>query len=189
MFCNRLALAAIASLLHLASPASAQADRPPTTRERDGAHDFDFEIGAWTTALRYLVNPLSPDADRWVEYQGTSAVRSLMGGQANLVELDVASSSGTIRGISLRLYNPRTRQWTLNFASMSGGQLTPPVYGSFDAAGRGLFYGQDSVDGRAVLVRFVITPEGRDTIRFVQSFSADAGASWEDNWIAVDRRR
>jgi hypothetical protein len=189
MFCNRVALAATASLLHLAPPASAQADRPPTTRERDGAHDFDFEIGVWTTAVRYLVNPLSPDVDRWVEYQGTSAVRSLMGGQANLVELDVASSSGAIRGISLRLYNPRTRQWTLNFASMSGGQLTPPVYGRFDAAGRGLFYGQDSVEGRAVLVRFVITPEGRDTIRFVQSFSADAGSTWEDNWIAVDRRR
>lgn len=189
MFCNRLASAAIVSLLHLALPASAQADGPPATRERDGAHDFDFEIGVWTTSLRYLTNPLSPDADRWLEYHGTSAVRPLMGGQANLVELDVSNSSGAIRGISLRLYNPQTRQWTLNFGSMSNGQLTPPVYGGFDEAGRGLFYGQDSVDGRAVLVRFVVTPEGRDTIRFVQSFSADAGTSWEDNWIAVDRRR
>lgn len=72
---------------------------------------------------------------------------------------------------------------------MRSGQLSAPVYGGFDAAGRGLFYGQDSVDGRVVLVRFVITPEGRDTWRFVQSFSADAGATWEDNWIAVDRRR
>ena len=58
----------------------------------------------------------------------------------------------------------------------------------FDAAGRGLFFGRDEVDGRAVLVRFVITPEGRDRIRFVQSFSADAGATWQDNWIAVDTR-
>lgn len=189
MFRNRLVLAALAGLLHLTSPTSAQPTGSPAAAARDGAHDFDFEIGLWTTSLRYLANPLSPEPDRWIDFQGTSNVRTLMSGQANLVELDVAGGSSKIRGVSLRLYNPQTRQWTLNFASMSNGQLTAPVYGSFDATGRGLFYGQDNVDGRAVLVRFVITPEGRDTIRFVQSFSADAGATWEDNWIAVDKRR
>jgi hypothetical protein len=159
------------------------------SQPRDGAHDFDWEIGGWTTSLRYLANPLSPEPDRWLEYRGTSIVRSVMDGQANLVELDVAGPAGRIRGLSLRLYNPQTRQWSLNFASMRSGQLTTPTYGGFDAAGRGLFYGQDNVDGRFILVRFVITPQGRDTVRFVQSFSADAGATWEDNWIATDRRR
>lgn len=188
-FRDRFGPAAMASLLLIAAPAGAQGGPPPAATARDGAHDFDFEIGLWTTSLRYLANPLNADADRWIDYQGMSNVRALMGGQANLVELDVVSGIGRIRGISLRLYDPQTRQWTLNFASMSNGRLTAPVYGSFDATGRGLFFGQDNVDGRAVLVRFVITPEGRDTIRFVQSFSADAGATWEDNWIAVDKRR
>lgn len=172
-----------ALLLLAATPAYAQ------VQPRDGTHDFDWEIGSWTTSLRYLANPLSPDTDRWVEYKGTSIVRAAMGGAANLVELDVAGVPGHIRGVSLRLYNPQTRQWSLNFASMRSGQLSAPVYGGFDARGHGLFYGQDNVDGRMVLVRFVITPESRDTVRFVQSFSADAGATWEDNWIAVDRRR
>jgi hypothetical protein len=159
------------------------------SQPRDGAHDFDWEIGAWTTSLRYLANPLSAEPDRWIEYQGTSIVRAVMDGQANLVELDVAGAAGRISGLSLRLYNPQTRQWSLNFASMRSGQLTAPTYGGFDATGRGLFYGQDTVDGRVILVRFVVTPQGRDTVRFVQSFSADAGATWEDNWIATDRRR
>ncbi|MBO9669870.1 MAG: hypothetical protein J7485_05080 [Sphingobium sp.] len=138
MFHNRLVLAALAGLLRLTSPASAQPTGSPATAARDGAHDFDFEIGVWTTSLRYLANPLSPEADRWIDYQGTSNVRSLMDGQANLVELDVAGGGGRIRGVSLRLYNPRTKQWALNFASMSNGQLTAPVYGGFDPTGRGL---------------------------------------------------
>lgn len=183
-----LARAAIAGALLFVAPAAAQQEPSPIP-ERDGARDFDFEIGTWTTSLRYLANPLSPEADRWFEYRGTSVVRAAMDGQANFVELDVAGAAGRIRGMSLRLYNPQTRQWSLNFANMRSGQLTAPVYGGFDAAGRGLFYGQDTADGRVVFVRFVITPEGRDTIRFVQSFSADAGATWEDNWIAVDHRR
>jgi len=185
---RRLVPAALAGLLLAALPAAAQTSAPAAST-RDGSHDFDFELGTWTTSLRYLANPLSPDPDRWIDYRGTSIVRAVMDGQANLVELDVAGAPGRIRGLSLRLYNPQTRQWNLNFANMRSGQLTTPVFGGFDAAGRGLFYGQDNVDGRVVLVRFVITPEGRDTIRFVQSYSADAGASWQDNWIAVDRRR
>lgn len=156
---------------------------------RDGADDFDWEIGTWTTSLRYLANPLSPDADRWVDYEGTSVVRPVLDGQANLVELDVAGAAGRIRGVSLRLYNPQTRQWSVHFANMRNGQLNMPVYGGFDARGRGVFYGQDSVDGRMVLVRFVATSETRETVRFVQSFSDDAGLTWEDNWIAVDRRK
>jgi len=187
-FLRRLVPAALAGLLFTALPAAAQTSAPAAST-RDGSHDFDFELGTWTTSLRYLANPLSPDPDRWIDYRGTSIVRAVMDGQANLVELDVAGAPGRIRGLSLRLYNPQTRQWNLNFANMRSGQLTTPVFGGFDAAGRGLFYGQDNVDGRVVLVRFVITPEGRDTIRFVQSYSADAGASWQDNWIAVDRRR
>jgi hypothetical protein len=167
MLPDRLASAAIAGLLSVALTAAAQPPGPAAGATRDGSHDFDFEIGGWTTSLRYLANPLSPEPDRWVAYHGTSIVRPVMDGQANLVELDVAGDAGRIRGISLRLYNPRTRQWSANFANMSSGLLSTPVYGGFDAGGRGLFYGQDNVDGRIVLVRFAITPEGRDTIRFV----------------------
>jgi hypothetical protein len=188
----RLTKAAQLALALLLVPATAHGqDQVPAaiSQPKDGAHDFDWEIGTWTTSLRYLANPQSPEPDRWVDYRGTSIVRPAMDGQANLVELDVAGPAGRIRGLSLRLYNPQTRQWSLNFASMRSGQLSTPTYGGFDAAGRGLFYGQDNVDGRIILVRFTVTPQGRDVVRFVQSFSADAGATWEDNWIAIDRRR
>src|SRR5687768_10027405 len=160
----------------------------PSATLRDGSRDFDWEIGSWTTELRYLAEPLT-GSNRWLEYRGTSEVRSVLGGRANLVELTVAGPAGRIEGASLRLYNPQARQWTLNFANIRSGQLTAPMHGAFDANGRGLFYGVDTVDGRAVLVRFIISDVTPTSARFEQAYSIDAGATWEVNWIAVDTRQ
>ncbi len=157
--------------------------------ERDGHRDFDWEIGSWTTKVRVLRNPLSGKAPDWAEYEGTSVVRPLLGGRANFVELSVKSAGGSIEGGALRLYNPQSRQWSLNYASLRNGMLTAPVFGGFDGRGRGIFYGQDMLDGRAILVRFVITRASASEARFEQAYSADGGASWETNWIAVDTRR
>ena len=79
-------------------------------------------------------------------------------------------------------------QETLNFASVRSGVLTPPVTGAFDDKGRGTFYGVDTVDDRTVLVRFVISDVTPNSARFEQAFSADGGATWETNWIAVDTK-
>lgn len=185
-----IVVATALALAALTQPASSFAQAAPAgaPQPRDGSHDFDWEIGSWTTHLRYLAEPLT-GSDRWVEYRGTSEVRPVLGGRANLVELSVEGEAGRIEGASLRLYNPKARQWTLNFASARSGVLTPPVAGAFDAKGRGTFYGVDSVDGRTVLVRFVISDVTPSSARFEQAFSADGGASWETNWIAVDTRR
>ena len=157
--------------------------------QRDGQKDFDWETGTWTTKVRVRRNPLSGEPPAWVEYQGTSIVKPLADGRANAVELSVAGASGKIEGLSLRLYNPQSRQWSLNFASFRNGMLTAPVYGSFDGTGRGLFYGQDMIDGRAIMVRFVITRVSPKEARFDQAYSVDGGVTWEDNWNAVDTRR
>jgi hypothetical protein len=152
--------------------------------DRDGRHDFDWEIGTWATHVRVLHRPLSPEAT-WAEYDGTSVVHSFLDGQANLVELDVTGAAGGIRGVALRLYHVEARQWSLNFASMADGLLTPPSVGSF-ANGRGEFYGADTLRGRAVLVRFVIGDVTENSARFEQSYSADGGKTWELNWVAND---
>lgn len=153
---------------------------------RDGARDFDWEIGKWATHVRVLRNPMSPEAN-WVEFTGTSTVLPLAEGKANIVDLDVSGPGGGIRGVSLRLYNVAGRQWSLNFANVGEGLLTPPMIGEF-ANGRGAFYGTDSLRGRAILVRFLILDYSRESARFEQSFSADGGKSWELNWVARDTR-
>jgi len=155
-------------------------------RIRDGQHDFDFEIGRWATHLRRLVGPLSGSTD-WVEYQGTTVVREVWGGRANLVELDVDGPAGRIEGLSLRLYRPQSGQWSLTFASSANGLLVNPAIGSFED-GVGAFYSQEDLDGRAILSRFVISDITATSCRFEQAFSPDWGATWELNWIAVDTR-
>jgi hypothetical protein len=152
----------------------------------DGSNDFDFEIGTWRTELRLLIDPLT-GSTRWAEYEGTSVVKPVLEGGANLVELDVEGPAGRIRGLSLRLYEPAAGQWTLNFSNVRTGTLSPPVIGRF-TDGRGEFYGQDRVNGRAVLVRFVISDVTPHSARFEQAFSDDGGRTWEVNWIAVDTR-
>jgi hypothetical protein len=156
---------------------------------RSGAHDFDWEIGTWSTTVKVRRNPLTGEAAQWVDYAGTSVVKPLLDGRANFVELSVSGAAGKIEGGSLRLYGSQSGQWSLNYANLRNGLLTSPVYGAFDAGGRGLFYGQDTLDGRAVLIRFVITRISPNEARFEQAYSADGGVTWEENWIASDVRR
>ena len=155
-------------------------------QERDGQHDFDFEIGTWKTHLKRLQHPLT-GSTTWVEYEGTTVVRKVWDGRANLVELDVKGPAGRIEALSLRLYNPGSHQWSLNFSSSGSGTLSQPTIGEFKN-GRGEFFDQEVFNGRAILVRFVISDITPTSCHFEQSFSADGGKTWEVNWIATDTR-
>jgi len=169
-----------------ATSANSQADPQQTLKPRDGQRDFDFEIGIWKTHLKRLVHPLT-GSTTWVEYDGTSVVRRVWDGRANLVELRAEGPAGHFEGLSLRLYNPVSHQWSLNFANRNDGTLTQPAIGEFKN-GRGEFYDQETFNGRAILVRFLISDITPNSCRFEQSFSDDGGKTWELNWIAIDTR-
>ncbi len=154
--------------------------------KRDGQHDFDFEIGTWKTHLRRLVHPLT-GSTTWIEYEGTTVVRKIWNGRANLVELEADGPGGHFKGLNLRLYNPESHQWSLNFAGGDGGALSQPTIGEVKN-GRGEFFDQETLNGRAIFVRFVISDITPDSCRFEQAFSEDGGKTWEVNWIATDTR-
>jgi len=103
------------------------------------------------------------------------------------VELVADSPAGHFEGLNLRLYNPQSHQWSLNFANSKGGTLSPPTIGEFKN-GRGEFFAQETLNGRAILVRFAISDITPDSCRFEQAFSDDGGKTWEVNWIAIDTR-
>lgn len=179
------------SLLLVLQPCQAYAQQnPPTTaqasKERDGQHDFDFEIGTWKTHVKRLVRPLS-GSTTWVEYNGTTVVRKVMKGRANLVELIMDGPAGHFEGVSLRLYNPDSRQWSLNFSNLASGTMSIPTIGEFKN-GRGEFFNQETINGRSIFVRFIISDITPNSCRFEQAYSADGGKTWEVNWIATDTR-
>ena len=166
--------------------ATAHTSPQRTSKGRDGRHDFDFEIGTWKTRLRRLLHPLS-GSTTWAEYEGTTVVRKVWGGRANLVELVADGPSGHFEGLSLRLYNPESNQWSLNFANSNSGVMSPPTIGGFKD-GRGEFFNQETFNGRAIFVRLVISDVTPNSCRFEQSFSDDGGKTWEVNWVATDTR-
>jgi hypothetical protein len=196
----RSTLPGIAGLLAVAGACAAGTppSRAPAHAEPDAAlaipvtpagspHDFDFEHGRWHTTLRRRLHPLS-GSDIWADYAGTTLVRPVLDGRANLVELDVSGPEGRLLGLSLRLFETKRQRWTLNFSNAASGTLATPMTGGFGGGRRGVFYSAEELDGRRVLVRFVVESTSADTCRFEQAFSDDGGVTWETNWIAVDTR-
>jgi hypothetical protein len=167
------------------SPADEQAAHA-TIQRRDGIHDFDFDIGTWKTHLRRLVHPLN-GSKTWIEYEGTTVVRRVWKGRANLAELEADGPTGHLEVLSLRLYNPESHQWSLNTANLNSGTISVPTVGEFNN-GRGEFYDWEEFNGRMILVRNVWRDISASSCTFEQAFSEDGGKTWEVNWLAVDTR-
>jgi hypothetical protein len=173
------ACVAVACLFAAASPGRINA-------ASNGQHDFDFEFGSWKAHVARLVHPLS-GSTKWVGYDGTSVVRKIWNGRANLGELEVSGPAGHIEGLSMRLYDPQSRQWKISWANSADGTLGQPMVGGFKD-GRGEFYDQESFDDRAIYVRFIFSDITAKAFRLEQAFSADGGVTWETNWIATFTR-
>jgi len=168
------------------TPQAGSAESTKSRIARDGQHDFDFEIGTWKTHLSRLLHPLT-GSTAWVQYEGTTTVRPVWNGKANLVELEADGQAGHLEALSLRLYNSEAHQWSLNFSNSSGGTLGQPTIGEFKN-GRGEFFDQETLNGRAIFVRFIISDITENSCHFEQAFSDDGGKTWEVNWIATDSR-
>ena len=54
------------------------------------------------------------------------------------------------------------------------------------ADGHGEFYGQETVNGREVLVREIYTPVNPNTRKLEIAYSADGGKTWETHWKMID---
>src|ERR1700719_1688716 len=166
---------------------ASKANSQQASAVRDGQHDFDFELGSWKIHLKRLVHPLT-SSTTWVEFDGTSVTRKVWDGRAQIEEFETDSAAGGhIEGLTLRLYNPQTHQWSLSWANSKDGTLVVPQIGEFKN-GRGEFYAQDTFNGKAIFVRFIWSNTDTNTPHFEQSFSEDGGKTWEVNWITDQTR-
>jgi hypothetical protein len=190
-----LIVAVLAAFLQSVSVAAQTAASAPkagaqeSAAVRDGQHDFDWMHGTWKVYLKRLVKPLT-GSTTWVEYEGKQVTRKVWDGRANLDEF-VADSPATnthLEGLTLRLYNPETRQWSIYWANARNGALgLPPTVGRFDN-GRGEFYDEEEFEGKHIVVRYVWSDITATSARFEQAFSTDGGKTWEPNWISTITR-
>ncbi|MGR6973798.1 hypothetical protein ACU639_30090 [Streptomyces cynarae] len=142
-------------------------------------HDFDFLHGEWQVLNRRRTDFLDPGS-HWEEFTATSRCRPLFDGAANIDEIDMPHLGS--KGLTLRLFDRETEQWSLNWSSSTSGKLFPPVTGQFDGD-RGEFHGDDTYDGKDVRVRFVWSGLSPSAARWEQAFSVDGGETWVTNWV------
>lgn len=151
--------------------------------QRDGQHDFDFNIGTWRTHITRLQHPLS-GSTAWINLEGTVTVRKVWDGRAQLEEIQADGPNGHWEGLTLLLYNPQAHQWSQTFANSRLGTLSVPLIGEFKN-GRGELFSQEPFNDRTILTRAVWSEIQPDSHHFEEAFSDDGGKTWETNFIAT----
>ena len=124
---------------------------------QDGRHDFDFLFGAWQISNRKRVNPLVQGDDEWIEFDAWMQAQPIVGGLGNIDTYHAPDFPGRpgFEGFTLRLFEPKTGQWRIWWASSVGtGLLDEPVVGRFEDDGIGRFECDDILDGVHVRVRY-----------------------------------
>src|SRR5262249_50312922 len=88
---------------------------------------------------------------------------------------------GLFQGITLRLFDPQTQQWSVYPANSMQGVLAVPVMGGL-SNGRGVSYSHAPIDGMHRFTRFLwheITPS---SYLWEQAYCVDDPATWT-SWI------
>jgi hypothetical protein len=146
----------------------------------DGRSDFDFYFGHWQIHNRRLARRLAGSTE-WQTFEALQECRPLLGGLGNLDAFSAPAfvDGKPIEGMTLRLFDPAARAWSIYWADDRTHVLQPPVVGGW-TGDRGVFEGDDTFDGKPIRVRYTWTRGTHPT--WEQAFSTDRGATWETNW-------
>lgn len=149
--------------------------------QQDGRADFDFFIGSWKVRNRRLRERLKGSTS-WEEFGGTTVARKILDELGNIEEFTMERASGPTKGLTLRFFNPQSRQWSIYLADSVNGLDTRPAIGEFKQ-GRGEFYSQEFFEGRSIFCRVIWSEITANSCHWEQAFSTDGGKTWETNWI------
>lgn len=143
--------------------------------------DFDFQIGFWRVRHRRLKERLLECHD-WEDFEGTSQVRTVLGGNGNVEDNVMAFPAGSYRAIAVRSFDPIEKTWAIWWlSSHAPHKLDVPVIGRFED-GIGTFFADDVLRELPVRVRFLWLRTQTFAPRWEQAMSGDGGRTWETNW-------
>ena len=168
--------------LHFDS-AGALAIEPSATSSE---HDFDFLVGDWKLRNRKLKARLA-HSNEWIAFESRVEMHQILGGVGNIDKYIELVSGKPYEGVALRLFNTRTRLWSIYWADSNSGALDPPVVGSF-ANKVGHFFARDTYKGHNIIVVFRWDVRNPQRPIWSQAFSTDEGKTWEWNSINVSER-
>ena len=98
------------------------------TTQNDGRNDFDFLVGTWKVHHRMLTARLQGSTE-WVEFEGETVLRKILNGIGNIDDNVIHMPSGPVHAISLRLFNPQSKEWSIFWSTDKTGALDIPMVG------------------------------------------------------------
>jgi hypothetical protein len=149
-------------------------------------HDFDYLVGRWKLRNRKLKSRLTHSTE-WIAFESQVEMHQILNGLGNIDKYTDTASGTPYEGVALRLFNPKTRLWSIYWADGNSGSLDPPVVGSFENS-VGHFFARDTFNGRKIIVVFRWDVRNPQLPIWSQAFSTDDGETWEWNSINVSER-
>jgi hypothetical protein len=146
-----------------------------------GAEAFDFLIGSWRVRHRKLKDRLI-GRDEWFGFDGTMSADHILAGLGNFDQNVIDLPEGRYHACTLRVFHTDQSQWSIHWIDGRDPKLDAPMHGKF-ADGRGVFFGDDTFEGRPIRIRFLWSDITQTSARWEQAFSEDGGATWETNWV------
>ena len=143
-------------------------------------HDFDFFEGKWKIHNKKLKSRLN-HCTEWTEFDSTQEMYKVLNGIGNIDNFLATFDGKPFEGMTVRLFNPKAKLWSIYWADSNEGKLDPPVLGSFENS-VGHFITQDIFNGKNILVAFRWDARDKDNPIWSQAFSDDNGKTWEWNW-------
>lgn len=152
-----------------------------TATSTSSKHDFDFFEGKWKLKNKKLKSRLS-NCTEWIEFESTQEMYRVLNGIGNIDNFLATFNGVPFEGMTVRLFNPKTKLWSIYWADSNEGKLDPPVLGSFEN-NVGHFITKDKFNNKDVLVIFRWDARDKDNPVWSQAFSEDKGNTWEWNWF------
>ena len=151
-----------------------------TPASNSSKNDFDFYQGKWKLHNRKLKSRLT-NCTEWTEFESTQEMYKVLNGIGNVDNFLATFDDKPFEGMTVRLFNPKTKLWSLYWADSNEGKFDPPVVGSFEN-NVGHFFTKDVLNNKKILVVFRWDARDKENPIWSQAFSADNGKTWEWNW-------
>ena len=105
-----------------------------TASPTSSGSDFDFLVGKWKMHNRHL-NKRLENCQEWTEFDSSDENSKSSPGTADMDTYSTTQFPGQegklFEGLTLRLFDPKTRLWSLYWIASNTGTIDPPVVGSF----------------------------------------------------------
>lgn len=154
--------------------------------ENDGRNDFDFLVGNWKMHHRRLKERLN-GCTEWEEFDGTAVGKKLLNGLGFCDEVVMNRGTSPSYGFTVRLFDVKSKEWSIYWAAGASAILDVPVVGRFKN-GLGEFFSQEIFEGRHIFCRFTWSRVTTNSPQWEQAFSIDGGMTWETNWMNTFER-